>query len=184
MTTRWPQPREMTGLSPVTRPRCSPRNRGAMKRPTSFWSRWMTSAAAEPSFGWSRSEDHEHPAGSAPVGVGPALLRGVGPGSPPLVQRQHRAGGNRRGHHRNRLRRRHGRVRRLQAPVPRAGPAGHRPPCPGDRDYELPIRPVLAAGGRAVGHHRQGGRPSGGHLVRQCPAPGAGLYVQRRAAHP
>ena len=48
-----------------------------------------------------------------------------------------------------------------------AGSAGDRAPRPRPRDDRLPRRPVLAARGRPVGHHRAGRRAAGRDAVRR-----------------
>ncbi len=85
----------------------------------------------------------------------------------PFFSLDPRHGGNRRGPHRTRLGRHHGRLRAVRAPVHRARPARHRRPRRDPGVHRLPRRPVLAAGGCALGHPGPGGRAAGQRPVRR-----------------
>ncbi len=67
-------------------------------------------------------EDHRHPARPDAAAAGPAVPRRLGSGAPPGLRRDPGPCGDRRGRDRVRLRRHHGRFRRLRGPVPRPGP--------------------------------------------------------------
>ena len=113
--------------------------------------------------------------------AGPALPGRLGPRPAPLVRRDGRPGGDRRGRGGGRLGRHDGWLRGVRAPVRRRGPAGHRAACPGPRDDRLPCRTVLAARGRPVGHPRPGRRAPGRDLVRWRDRRPAGLCLVRDA---
>ena len=134
--------------------------------------------------GSSPDEDHQHPAGPDAAAPRPAVPPGLGPGAAPPLRRHPGHGGDRRGCHRVRLGRHDGRLRAVRAPVHRPRPAVHRRARQDHRVDRLPRRPVLAAGGGAVGHHRAGDRAAGQRPVRRGQPRAARLRLVRRGPEP